>query len=248
MRHRNDILSYLNELLNVPDFDDYCINGLQVEGKAEISKIVGGVSVSARLFREAIERRADMIIVHHGLFWKNDPVPFSLTGIAYNRISLLIKNDINLAGYHLPLDAHPDLGNNAQLIKMLDLTLLHPVDVGFLAQLKKPLSFTEFVEMVNQRLERDNLTFPFGKKNVSKVLIISGGAASDYPLALEYGADTFLTGEIKESLVRPMEEVALNLIIAGHYQTEKFGVQALGHHLQDRFDISFEFIDIPNPI
>lgn len=248
MPNRNEIIEYINNLLNVNDFDDFCVNGLQLEGKKQISKIILGVSSSERLFSEAIKRKADMIIVHHGLFWKNDPRPYAVTGIVHNRIALLIKNDINLAAYHLPLDSHLEIGNNAQILKKLELNLISPVDIGFLGKLNSPVPIDAFVKLVDQRLETISLAFPFGNKKVSRVLVISGSAAYNYSLAISQGADTFLTGEIKESLVRAIEEVKLNLINAGHYNTEKFGVQALGSRLQKRFKVICEFVDVPNPI
>ena len=248
MLHRNEIVEYIDTLLKTTEFDDYCVNGLQVEGKEQISKIVVGVSASERLFTEAIQRNADMIIVHHGLFWKNDPIPHALTGIVRNRVAQLIKNDINLTAYHLPLDAHPQIGNNAQIIKKLNLKLIKPVEIGFLAKLDTPVSIESFVKLVNEKLETKSMVFPFGNNKVSHVLVISGGSAMDYPLALENHADTFLAGNIKESLVRELEELKLNFINAGHYNTEKFGIQALGNLLQKQYDISCEFVDIPNPV
>jgi len=248
MTTRDKILYFINDFLNVADFEDYCTNGLQVEGKQQIEKIVLGVSSSERLFVEAVNRNADMIIVHHGLFWKNDPLPFSLIGIVRNRLALLLKNDINLAGYHLPLDAHPEIGNNAQLIKLLNLEIILAADVGFLCKLHSPTTFPSFVKLAEQKLDTKTMSFPFGNDQVSQVLVISGSGSSYYPMAIELGADTFITGDIRESQVRAIEEVSLNLIIAGHYNTEKLGVQALGRVLEQQFDVSCEFIDIPNPI
>lgn len=248
MASRKEILEYIDSFLNVAEFADYCHNGLQVEGKEEINTIVTGVSASARLFEQAIETGADMIIAHHGLFWKNDPVPYSVTGIERNRLALLIKNDINLAGYHLPLDAHPDIGNNALIVQELGLQSLEAVDVGFIAHSPTPVALNHFIEHVNNALHTNSLSFPFGAAKVSKVLIMSGSAAFDYPLAVQFGADTFITGEIKESLVRKIEEEKLNLIIAGHYNTEKLGIQALGRVLEKKFDVKCTFIDIPNPV
>ncbi|MDW7681190.1 MAG: Nif3-like dinuclear metal center hexameric protein, partial [bacterium] len=128
MIQRSKLLNYLADFLKVAEFDDYCINGLQLEGTDTIKTVVLGVSVSRRLFQQAIARRADMIIVHHGLFWKNDPSPLALTGIMRERVALLITNNINLAGYHLPLDAHPEIGNNAQIMKRLNIVPIQPVD------------------------------------------------------------------------------------------------------------------------
>ena len=136
---REKIVSYLNGLLNISEFEDYCVNGMQVEGKRNVKKIVLGVSVSQRLFQQAIKKKADMIIVHHGIFWKSDPHPFYLTGIFRKRLALLIKNDINLLAYHLPLDAHPEIGNNAQIMKLLNIEPTKRVDVGLLGRLKSKI-------------------------------------------------------------------------------------------------------------
>jgi len=244
----NEIVEYIDTLLNIAEFDDYCVNGLQVEGKEQISKIILGVSCSERLFTEAIKRNADMIIVHHGLFWKKTSAPFTLTGFTRNRIALLIENNINLAAYHLPLDAHPEIGNNAQILKKLNLEPIKPIEVGFLAKLDAPVPIENFIKLVNEKLQTDSELFLFGSKNVSQVLVISGSSAIAYPLALKNLADTFIAGNIKESLVRELEEVKLNLINAGHYNTEKLGVQALGKVLEKQFDIICEFVDIPNPV
>lgn len=248
MTSKNEILKYIHDLLNISAFEDHSLNGLQVEGKEQISRIILGVSPSERLFTEAVKQKADMIILHHGLFWKNDPTPFSLTGILRNRIALLIKNDINLAAYHLPLDAHAEIGNNTQILKKLNLEPIKSVDIGFLGKLAEPMTIDKFAKLVDEKLETKCLSFQFGKRQISQILVMSGSAASAYSLAIEHDADTFITGEIKETFVRAIEEVKLNLILAGHYNTEKFGVQALGDVLQAQFDVTCQFIDIPNPI
>jgi len=247
MAQRDDIIQYADELLNINEFDDLSINGLQVEGREKIQKIALGVSVSERLFQAAVQENADMIIVHHGAFWKNSS-PYTLTGINYKRMAVLIKNNINLAAYHLPLDAHPEIGNNAQILKRLRLEPIHPVDVGFLGRLKSPMEWAKFVNMVDQELQTTSMTFQFGTQHVSRVLVLSGGSSRYYQLALENNADTFIGGEMKENIVRELEEVGLNFIHAGHYNTEKFGVQALGEKLEQQFKINCRFIDIPNPI
>ncbi|MBN2009197.1 Nif3-like dinuclear metal center hexameric protein [candidate division KSB1 bacterium] len=248
MANRADILEWIHSTLNVDEFDDYCVNGLQVQGTPEIKTIVCGVSVSQRLFELAIKKRADMILVHHGMFWKSDKHPMKITGILYKRLAMLIKSDINLAGYHLPLDAHPVLGNNAQIVQRLGLKIQEPVDVGFIATAAPPILFNNLIQKVNNILETESIVFPFGPAKTSKILIISGGSSSAYPLALKHGADTFLAGSIKESQVREFEEHGLNFINAGHYNTEKFGIQSLCAEIQKQFGIVCEFIDIPNPI
>ena len=247
MVQRDEVIQYANDLLNIGEFDDLSINGLQVEGKEQIQKIVLGVSTSERMFQSAAEEKADMIVVHHGVFWKNS-LPRKLTGIHYKRMALLIKNHINLAAYHLPLDAHPEIGNNAQILKRIGLEPITPVEVGFLGRFNSPMEWSKFVEIVNQELQTTSLTFHFGSQMVSRVLVLSGGSSRFYQLALENNADTFLGGDMKENVVRELEEVGLNFIHAGHYNTEKFGIQALGRKLEQQFKISCKFIDIPNPV
>ena len=248
MAYRDEILDYLNDLLNIFEFDDYCVNGMQVEGKKDVKCIVLGVSVSQRLFQQAINKNADMIIVHHGIFWKSDPQPFSLTGILRERLVLLLKNDINLLAYHLPLDAHPEFGNNARILKKLDIEPLQPVEEGFLGKLKTKIRRENFIDLVNEKLKTDAQVFLFGTEFVQKVLILSGGSSRYYHLAKEYGADTFIGGDIKENIVRELEETNINYINAWHYNTEKFGVQSLGEIITNRFGIQCEFVDIPNPV
>lgn len=248
MVHRIEILKFINQLLTPENFDDYCVNGLQVEGQAEIRKIALGVSASERLFQQAILVGADMVIVHHGLFWKNSPHPMHLTGIYYNRVRLLIQNEINLLGYHLPLDAHPEVGNNAQICKRLNLQIIEPVDVGFLGEYASEQPFSKFIETVEELLQTFPFSLNYGPAIVKKVLVISGGSSFEYLKAVEKGADTFLAGDIRENLVREIEESRLNFINAGHYNTEKLGIQALGEKLAAQFSIPCEFIDVPNPV
>jgi dinuclear metal center YbgI/SA1388 family protein len=248
MAAREKILNYLNELLNISEFDDYCVNGMQVEGKKEVKCIVLGVSVSQRLFQQAIEKNADMIIVHHGMFWKSDPQPFSLTGIFRERLALLLKKNINLLAYHLPLDAHPEFGNNARIITKLDMKPVKTVAEGFVGELKMKLKREEFIDLINEKLATEAQVFPFGNEYVKKVLILSGGSCRYYFLAKENSADTFIGGDIKENIVRELEETNINYINAWHYNTEKFGVQVLGEIIANKFGIQCDFIDIPNPV
>lgn len=248
MVQRDEIIRYLNELLKINEFDDLSLNGLQVAGKEQVARVVLGVSVSERLFRAALAAQADMIIVHHGAFWKNAPAPYVLTGLHGRRMSLLIKNDVNLAAYHLPLDAHPELGNNAQLVKRLGVAMVKPVEIGFLGQFSTPVPRQQFVATIDERLQTTSQVFPFGAAEVRRVLVLSGGSSPYYRLALDNGADTFVGGDIREHLVRELEETGLNFINAGHYNTEKLGVQALGENLRDQFHLECHFIDIPNPV
>ncbi len=248
MVHRIEIIDFINQLLTPENFVDYCVNGLQVEGRSEVRKIALGVSASARLFQQAVQIKADMVIVHHGLFWQNSPHPMHLTGILYNRLRLLMQHEMNLLGYHLPLDAHPEVGNNAQICKRLNLQMIEPVDIGFLGQLAGATPFPEFVNQVEKLLQTSPFALNYGSKNVKKVLVISGGSSYEYLKAVEKAADTFLAGDIRENFVREIEENQLNFINAGHYNTEKLGIQALGEKLAAQFSIPCEFIDIPNPV
>jgi len=248
MAKRDEILQFIHEILTPENFNDYCVNGLQVEGKAEIQKIVLGVSVSERLFQAALAVQADMILVHHGLFWRSDPHPFHLTGLLYRRLKLLIQSEINLAGYHLPLDAHPEIGNNAQIIKQLGMQPIKAVDVGFLGELPEAMLFTDFHQWVDAKLATRSFVLPWGPARVQKALVISGGSSPEFELAAIHGADVFIGGDIRENVVRSVEETGINFINAGHYNTEKFGIQALGAVIQEKFGIPCEFIDIPNPV
>lgn len=248
MVERDELIQHINEFLSISEFDDLSVNGLQVEGKRHIQHVILGVSVSERLFQAAFQENADMVIVHHGAFWKNVPSPYTLTGIHHTRMALLIKNDINLAAYHLPLDAHAEIGNNAQIMLRLTIDPIQQVEVGFLGQLKSPMKFDQFVNRVNRELQTTSLAFPFGSPESHRILVLSGGSSRYYQLALDNGADTFIGGDIKENVVRELEEVGLNFIHAGHYNTEKFGVQALGDKLEQEFDVTCTFVDIANPV
>ena len=245
---RDVLLNYLNQYLEIDRFDDYCQNGLQVEGKSEINKITFGTSVSERLFNASVQTGADMILVHHGLFWDKDPLPFSISGFIKKRLEILIKNDLNLVVYHLPLDAHTEVGNNIQILKRLHISPLEAMEVGFVGNLKQPLGILDLQKEINQNLATESILFNFGAKFVEKVLVISGSSSRACEKDVDIGIDTFIGGDIREEHVRICEELKLNFIAAGHYNTEKFGVQALAKHIFQKFNIKVEFIDIPNPI
>ena len=244
----HELIGEIDAILKPEEFDDYCRNGIQVEGKDEIQRIVTGVSCSQRLFQEAVKNQADMILVHHGLFWINDPKPFTIEGIMRERIALLINNNISLAGYHLPLDFHPEIGNNAVISKRLSLEPIDSVKGGILGSAQRSLDIREFKSLLDARLETSSLLFSFGQKKASRVFVVSGAGAFMYEDALKLHADTFVTGEVKETHIRIFEEEGLNLIVAGHYNTEKFGIQALGKLLAEKFSLITTFINIPNPI
>lgn len=171
---RDKIINFLNNYLQVEKFEDHCVNGLQVEGKNEVKKIITGVSFNLELIAKAIDKKADMILVHHGIFGKEF---FQLKGFKKERVKDLLTNNISLAGYHLPLDAHPVVGNNILLIKKLGLKVVEKMDIGWFGQYQKPIAFTDFVEKVDQLLKTKSYVLPAGKKQIKTVGIISGGAS-----------------------------------------------------------------------
>ena len=247
--------NYLAELLNTLTFNDYCINGLQIEGREVIEKIVTGVSASSRLFRAVLERKADAVILHHGLFWKNSPHPMVLRGILKERVKLLLDAEVNLFGYHLPLDAHPEFGNSALIASVLGLT-----DISFIpsagienpiaacGKLPNPVSFQNFKDHADEVMNTNGLGFDFHKTGIQRVFVLSGGGGNYYQDAADAGADIMVTGELNENNIRAAEELNLSLYAAGHYNSEKWGIRALGEHLADGFGLDVEFVDVPNPV
>ncbi|MBN2017209.1 MAG: Nif3-like dinuclear metal center hexameric protein [Candidatus Cloacimonetes bacterium] len=251
MVKRDDIVQFCNECLQADTFKDYCYNGLQIEGKKEIESIVIGVSLSRRFIEKAIEENTDMIIVHHGLFKSQLGDPPRIAGIFRERIKLILDNDINLCGYHLPLDAHPEIGNNISLARLFELqnieTLHSPYygEIGYIGELQNSMKFIDFVEFVDHKLHTNSYFLAAGPSVVSRIGIVSGGGSLEYSGALEKKADTFLTGEIRENIVREVEEYHINFINAGHYNTEKLGIKNLGTLLSEKYGIRIKFIDIP---
>jgi len=244
----DDILNYLNEYLDICNFSDYCVNGLQVEGDPVVTRITTGVSVSERLFKQANNSGSQLIIVHHGLFWKNTPHPLALTGILRDRVKLLLKNDITLAAYHLPLDAHPEIGNNAQIMKSLGIKTMTPTDIGFWGDYPTQITISEFAEKLSAILPDVPSHFNFGNKTIRRIAVISGGASTSIEMISKLGVDVFVSGDITEPVVRTAEELHIHFFSAGHYNTECFGPIELARHLNKKFSIPAEFIDVPNPI
>lgn len=245
---RDRIVEFASSYLNAGDFSDYCVNGLQVAGVEDVSKVVSGVSISARLIDAAISRQAQMVLVHHGFFRGDIPDPLALTGVMRERLALILRHDINVVGYHLPLDAHPKIGNNALACKRLRLIDTEPVYVGFVGCVQTPESRESFVRRVEQLYERKVQVFPFGPDKVTRVAVVSGGSSPNWVEASRAGADTLICGDMRESIVRAIEEAGINVINAGHYATEKLGIIALSELLSESLDIDVEFVDIPNPV
>ncbi len=247
MAATSDLIAHLDELLDPGAFEDLGPNGLQVPGGPEIRRIVTGVTAQRALFDHAIEAEAQLVLVHHGLFWSFQPV--GLTPILAERLRPLFKHDIALAAYHLPLDAHPEHGNNALLAEALGATAHEAfTDVGRGATFADPVPAAELVERVAAVTGRAPLVFDAGPATVRRLAIVSGGAASRLPQAVAAGYDAFLTGEPKENVMADAQEAGIHFIAAGHYATETFGVRRLGDLLAERFGIEHIWVDLPNPV
>jgi dinuclear metal center YbgI/SA1388 family protein len=242
--HRDAIVKYCEQFLKVDQFQDFCKNGLQVEGCDRVERIVAGVSFSRALIEAAIQRKAQMIIVHHGLFGSPFGNPTVIKGFSRSRLKLMLANDINLCGFHLPLDAHPTIGNNISLCRLLGVAKTKPFSVGFIGELRKPVDFKAWLKTVEQKLGVKAYAIAAGPAKSRRVAIVSGGASPEYKMAAELGADSFLCGDIREEHVRSIEEIGINFINAGHYNTEKLGIQNLGRLIAGEFKVSVEFVDI----
>jgi len=242
------ITNYIDSYLESKKFDDYAPNGLQVQGKTDIKKLVTGVSATQALIEAAIEKEADAILVHHGWFWKGEDQ--RITGMKYRRLKLLLDNDINMLGYHLPLDAHPEVGNNAQLAKRLDIQIEDVMDkqgVGNYGRLPEYTSLDKFAEKIENTLQRKPVAISGGDHAIRKVAWCSGGAQNWIHKAAEAGVDAYISGEISEHTVHVAREMGLHYIAAGHHATERYGAEALGEHVAAKFGLLHEFVDIDNP-
>jgi dinuclear metal center YbgI/SA1388 family protein len=249
----SNVLGHLDELLSPSDFNDYCPNGLQVPGPERIATIVTGVSASAELFRRAAAEDADLVIVHHGLFWSG--APLALTSAAKQRLRLLFDHDMALAAYHLPLDAHLDVGNNALLARGLGAHKLEPFAVhrgrpiGVAACFDADgITIEELVSRTRALTGREPLAFPAGPERLRSIGIVSGAGCDFLADAVAAGHDAFLTGEPIERVMTQAQEDGIHFLAAGHYATETFGVRRLGELLAERFGVRHVFVDVPNPV
>ncbi|MEA3405161.1 MAG: Nif3-like dinuclear metal center hexameric protein [Pseudomonadota bacterium] len=244
---RDDLTAYLADFLKVADYKDYAPNGLQVEGKEQIRTIVTGVTASQALIDEAIKLKADAILVHHGYFWKSEPQ--EIVGFKQKRIKSLLLNDINLMGYHLPLDGHAELGNNAMLGKLWQLEDITPQPgLVRLGKLAHSVDISEFVNLVSDSLERPVLHLPGGPPQVQTVAWCSGGAQGYIDQALAWKADIYISGEVSEQTTHLAKEGGIHYFAAGHHATERLGIKALGEHLAKRFGLDCHFVDVNNPV
>ncbi len=248
---REQLEDHLSQLLAWP-YDDYCANGLQVEGRPRIYRIVTAVSSCQELFQRARELRADAVLVHHGIFWHGAPA--ALTGIQYRRVRELIAGEINLFAYHLPLDAHAELGNNALAARALGLENLQPFGfakgrpVGFSGRFPTPIEPQELRRRTAGLYAQEPLAFLAGPAQISSLGIVSGGAQDSLHEAIDAGLDAFITGEATEWVMNLAREARIHYLAAGHYASERLGIRALGEHLAARFKLEVEFVDIANPV
>ena len=245
---REDLRAYLDTLLDAARFRDYCPNGLQVEGRERVRSIVCGVTASQALIDAAIERGADAMLVHHGWFWKSEDG--RVTGFRKQRMARLLAHDINLFAYHLPLDAHPSLGNNAQLALRLGWTpdgRFGEQDIGFVGVPHAPTIAGDLTRRIEQVLGREPMLIGDPSREVTRIAWCSGGAQGYFEDALSAGADVFVSGEISEQTVHLARETGMAFIAAGHHATERYGVMALAENLAEKFGIACEFVDIDNP-
>ena len=246
------LTQFCDEILSTYEFSDYCPNGLQVDADTPISKIITGVTACQALIDRAVAENAEAILVHHGYFWKGEPAP--LTGMKGKRIRTLLQNGISLIAYHLPLDAHPEFGNNAVLAKELDLQIIsalyphekHPV--GNVANCS-PIIATDFAQKISDKLGRTPLHLSANPaRTLQKIALCTGGA--DYMIEQAYamGCDAFISGEVSERTTHFAREMGIDFFACGHHATERGGVRALGDLIAKQFGVAVAFVDIDNPV
>lgn len=249
--NNKELLKYLTSLLKPEKIHDYCPNGLQVEGKPLISNLVTGVTASEALIDAAVELNADAILVHHGYFWKGENP--CITGMKRRRLKKLLSHDINLFAYHLPLDIHPELGNNAQLAKRLGINVEGGLETtksdsvpmrGFFEQ---PISPIDLSNRIFKQLGREPLHESGERSLIETVGWCTGGGQNYIDQAAEQGLDAYITGEVSEQTIHTAREMGIHFFAAGHHATERYGAKALGEHLTAELGLQVKFVDIDNP-
>ena len=253
MAQLNSIVEYCNNLLRINEFSDYCPNGLQVEGISEVNRIICGVTACQDLIEAAIEKQADVLLVHHGYFWKNEDAV--ITGIKRKRIQRLLEYGISLLAYHLPLDGHPELGNNATLAQRLNIKnaecMMQGPSKGLLwnGELASAVSADVFVSFIEKQLKRKPLHLSdTSNKTIKTIGWCTGGAQHYIEDAAAMGLDAFISGEVSEQTFHLAKELDIHYFAAGHHATESYGVQALSANVSEKFKIEAEFVDISNPV
>ncbi|HLV31757.1 MAG TPA: Nif3-like dinuclear metal center hexameric protein [Chitinispirillaceae bacterium] len=243
-----DIVDYLDSELKTAQIKDYSCNGLQVQGSNTVKKAALVVDACMEAYRIAVKNECQLIVAHHGIIWNGLK---SVTGSVYNHIRYLIQNNLNLYASHLPLDLHPQLGNNARLASIIGLKKLEPfglyngINIGFEGVLPRETKLDLIVQLLCRKLGGECTVLPFGKEIVKRIAIVSGGGGGELDEAIEKGIDCFITGETSHQNYHSALEAEINVIYAGHYYTEKPGVQAIGNILEEKFNIETEFIDVP---
>jgi dinuclear metal center YbgI/SA1388 family protein len=246
------LIEWCNTQLQVSAFKDYCTNGLQIEGKPHIGKIVTAVTASQAAIDAAIAEQADALLVHHGYFWKGEPAP--LTGMKGKRIKTLMQHDISLIAYHLPLDAHPELGNNKALADLLEIQITGALDpqesrpIGNIGLFAQPLSVAQLTEQLQQKLNRMPQHLMGSSKTIQKIGFCTGGAQDFLSKAAEQGCDAYISGEVSERTFHEARELGIHYFACGHHATERGGILRLGQALAKQFNIIEKFIDIDNPV
>lgn len=247
----NTLVEEADRYLGSAKIQDYCPNGLQVEGRPQVMRIISGVTASQALLDAAVEAKADLVLVHHGYFWKGENP--CVVGMKQRRLKTLLRHDISLLAYHLPLDVHAEVGNNVQLARQLELTVEGPLDpadsrvVGLIGSLPEPMHPRDFARRVQEVLGREPLLIE-GSEKIRRVGWCTGGGQSYIDRAIAAGVDLYISGEASEQTFHSARENNISFIAAGHHATERYGVQALGDYLARRFALEHVFIDCPNPV
>jgi dinuclear metal center YbgI/SA1388 family protein len=239
-----ELEKYINEILDVENFDDYCKNGIQVEGKSKVKKIAIGVSYNNTFFEKVKDWNPDAIIVHHGLFGKG---VIDITGYKKKRIERLIKNDISLLGYHLPLDANLEYGNNSEILRKLGIDIIDKFTFGFKGRLNQKIEFQTLTKKLKNILNNREILGYENQTFCQNIAVVSGGGAN-FIEKLDPDVDTYITGSVEEHTRDIAKDMGVNFINAGHYSTETFGIKRLGEHLKDKFDLEIKYFEYYNEI
>ncbi|MEC8887265.1 MAG: Nif3-like dinuclear metal center hexameric protein [Pseudomonadota bacterium] len=247
-----EILAWCEQTLQVSQFKDYCPNGLQIEGKTEVQTLVSSVTASQVAIEQALDLKADALIVHHGYFWKGEPSP--LTGIKGKRIKQLMQADVSLIAYHLPLDAHPTLGNNAALADLLGIKITGALDsserfpIGNIGELDTALTPEQFSKRISDVLGQKPIHISSGKSTIQKVGFCTGGAQDFLYKAADFDCDAYISGEVSERTYHEALEYGVDYFAAGHHATERYGVQRLAKALAEQFQLTHHYVELSNPI
>ena len=247
-----EIIQWCNDTLKTHEFKDYAPNGLQIEGKSEVKKIVCAVTASQEAIDAAVAQQADLLLVHHGYFWKGEAYP--ITGMRGKRIKTLIQHDISLVAYHLPLDSHPMLGNNAAIADLLELEIFEALDaserhpIGNIGYLKQALNPEDFKNLLTERLGFQTIHLPADKKTIQKVGFCTGAAQDFISKAAEQNCDAYISGEVSERTYYEAKELDVHYYACGHHATERYGVQRLGKAISEQFNLEYSYFELNNPI